>query len=173
MLQFRCPAWQPLCRDMAAVIARLQASIAAKTAEAASEVAAEAEGVAEAAVAELEAIVEEEVGTPVPAYCVPSCCCWQTLFAIKAVIGLPVSALMATCYLALASHRAATAEWFAPTYKQHVSRGTVCRCCLQRDAPPAGHRGSCKHSVRALKNSKCKATSLLAAADAGGPCHRW
>ena len=58
---------------MAAVIARLQASIAAKTAEAASEVAAEAEGVAEAAVAELEAIVEEEVGTQVPARCVPSC----------------------------------------------------------------------------------------------------
>ena len=48
---------------MAAVIARLQASIAAKTAEAASEVAAEVEGVAEAAVAELEGIVEEEVGT--------------------------------------------------------------------------------------------------------------
>ena len=68
------PDWLSLCRDMAAVIARLQASIAAKTAEAASEVAAEAEAVAESAVAELEAIVEEEVGTRGPACCVPGCC---------------------------------------------------------------------------------------------------
>ena len=86
------PDWPLPCRDMAAVIARLQASIAAKTAEAATEVAAEAEGVAEAAVAELEAIVEEEVGTRVPAPCVPSCCWWQTVLALKAVMGQSVPA---------------------------------------------------------------------------------
>ena len=157
---------------MAAVIARLQASIAAQTAEAASEVAAEAEGVAETAVAELEAIMEEEVGIRVPACCVASCCWWQTLFAIKAGMGQLMSAFTRQALAITGKSPCSSCVVLCTCIQAKCQQGHCLRCCLRQDVPSAGHRGSCEHPVRALQQSKYKTTFVLAT-DAGGPCWRW